>query len=349
MPFSTPYLSLTDSSQPPEPSPSLIRTTNTRPQTKQQPTSHHSSSLAARTASGAHRPQTSVQASARLPQKSTTQRRRSTLTSRFPLLRKSSREVTGTPTPSVPSVHIRGSSGSSTPPSQTVSPFLSTGDPRASISSTRSRIERNNSEPHLRDSSIDSRRRPSLHREASDNASRHSATSLLLASPSTPEVERTNGKQEQNRQRLVPASSARAPDKKMHQTSSRLLRMTEDERPFTKVSDRRVSFRTYLWATTYTFYSLALIRPGFTSCKWSERYKIRPRISSAFWARQRPYAKKSHSQHLKNIFTCSAATASFVKAKSSAFPLIKAPVAKTDPQPYQRPSHSHSAASMILS
>ena len=72
----------------------------------------------------------------RTSDKPSPERRRSTLTSRFPLLRKGSRETAHAYANFVPSIHIRGSSTHVRLPSTstTESPFLSTGEPRASTS-----------------------------------------------------------------------------------------------------------------------------------------------------------------------------------------------------------------------
>lgn len=121
--------------------------------------------------------------------------RRYTL-SRFPLLRKGSRELSRTP-----STHFKINSssqqGQATAP--TDSPFLATGAPRASSSIARGRD-------------------PSPAREPTTDS--HEPDVI------TEEVEQ-KGHADRTR--------AGKPDK-MHQTSSRLLRMTDDERPYTRVS-----------------------------------------------------------------------------------------------------------------
>lgn len=123
--------------------------------------------------------------------------RRYTL-SRFPLLRKGSRELNRTP-----STHLRGS-GSQTP-SPTDSPFTPSGAPRASLSATR-RPENIST----RESTCDS----------------HEVDVIC---------------EEAELKTLSDDLSADHTDK-MHQTSSRLLRMTDDERPFTRVSFTAFTF-----------------------------------------------------------------------------------------------------------
>ncbi|KAG9204478.1 hypothetical protein G6514_000936 [Epicoccum nigrum] len=126
---------------------------------------------------------------------------------RFPLLRKGSRELTR-----ATSAHFRGSSTSSSaaaPPSRADSPFLPTGAPRASRTSfARGRTEH----PNLDLSTT---------RDPSASASLRSG-SVEGEEPGTPHDRDTAS--------LQPA----AHPAKMHQTSSRLLRMTDDERPYTR-------------------------------------------------------------------------------------------------------------------
>ncbi|KAF2622296.1 RGS-domain-containing protein [Macroventuria anomochaeta] len=128
--------------------------------------------------------------------------RRLTFT-RFPLLRKGSRELTR-----ATSAHFRGSSiSAAAPPSRADSLFLSTGASRASRTSfARGRTE----QPTL---DLSSAREPSAHASLRSGSiggenpgNTHDATSLQQAARSG----------------------------KMHQTSSRLLRMTDDERPYTR-------------------------------------------------------------------------------------------------------------------
>ena len=136
--------------------------------------------------------------------------RRLTFT-RFPLLRKGSRELTR-----ATSAHFRGSSiSAAAPPSRADSPFLSTGAPRASRTSfAQGRTEQPTVEPSsARDPSAHaSLRSGSIGGEEPGNI--HDTTSLQQAAYSG----------------------------KMHQTSSRLLRMTDDERPYTRVSAFSVSY-----------------------------------------------------------------------------------------------------------
>jgi hypothetical protein len=120
--------------------------------------------------------------------------RRYTL-SRFPLLRKGSRELTRTP---------------STTKSPAESPFYATGAPRSSQSLARG--------PDL---SPTHESAASLHDDGDVIAEEAESTQLLSARP-----------------------SAGKPDK-MHQTSSRLLRMTDDERPYTRVSTTIYQFSVY--------------------------------------------------------------------------------------------------------
>ena len=129
---------------------------------------------------------------------------------RFPLLRKGSRELTR-----ATSAHFRGSSisaaAAAAAPSRADSPFLPTGAPRASRTSfARGRTE----DPNLDLSTA---------RDRSASASLRSG-SVEGEEPGTPHDRDTAS--------LQPA----AHPAKMHQTSSRLLRMTDDERPYTRVS-----------------------------------------------------------------------------------------------------------------
>lgn len=138
---------------------------------------------------------------------------------RFPLLRKGSRELTR-----ATSAHFRGSSisaaaAAAAPPSRADSPFLPTGAPRASRTSfARGRTE----DPNLDLSTT---------RDRSASASLRSG-SVEGEEPGTPHDKDTAS--------LQPA----AHPAKMHQTSSRLLRMTDDERPYTRVS----ALFTYTWS-----------------------------------------------------------------------------------------------------
>ena len=147
--------------------------------------------------------------------------RRLTFT-RFPLLRKGSRELTR-----ATSAHFRGSSisaaaaAAAAPPSRADSPFLPTGAPRASRTSfARGRSEH----PNLDLSTT---------RDPSPSASLRSG-SVEGEEPETPHDRDTAS--------LQPA----AHPAKMHQTSSRLLRMTDDERPYTRVS----ALFTGTWSST---------------------------------------------------------------------------------------------------
>ncbi|CAI6338215.1 unnamed protein product [Periconia digitata] len=129
--------------------------------------------------------------------------RRSTLTSRFPLLRKSSREPAHL-------THTRGNSNSTNS-----THLLPTAAPRASISSSRGRQDPSIDQPRPRNpSTVNSNR--SLSREPERFAQNPPARSPSRAVPSPA------------------AAPIPPPDHKMHQTSSRLLRMTDDERPFTR-------------------------------------------------------------------------------------------------------------------
>lgn len=117
--------------------------------------------------------------------------RRYTL-SRFPLLRKGSRELTR-----APSTHLKPTTAAPAAPAE--SPFLATGAPRASSSTAR----------------------------ASD-----------VSAPSEPADALDAGiAEEQDPSATADRPHPGRPDK-MHQTSSRLLRMTDDERPYTRVSAR---------------------------------------------------------------------------------------------------------------
>lgn len=129
--------------------------------------------------------------------------RRLTFT-RFPLLRKGSRELTR-----VTSGHFRGSSiSAAAPPSRAESPFLLTGAPRSS----RTSFARGRTEQPVSDLS----------------GARESSVPASLRSGSG-EEEPANTSEPNSLQQAATAA-------KMHQTSSRLLRMTDDERPYTRVS-----------------------------------------------------------------------------------------------------------------
>lgn len=136
--------------------------------------------------------------------------RRLTFT-RFPLLRKGSRELTRATT-----AHFRGSSiSAAAPPSRADSPFLLTGAPRTSRASfARGRTEQPSADPS------------SAHEPSAP-------ASLRSGSIGGEEPEDT-----QSPTSLQQAANAG----KMHQTSSRLLRMTDDERPYTRVSVFGVSY-----------------------------------------------------------------------------------------------------------
>jgi hypothetical protein len=112
--------------------------------------------------------------------------RRLTL-SRFPLLRKGSRELSRSP-----SAHAKGNN-TTAPPSHTQTSLLSTLTPRASTSTLRS----------THTSTVDG---PEAHSSEEGDISTVAASAQRTARPD-----------------------------KMHQTSSRLLRMTDDERPYTRV------------------------------------------------------------------------------------------------------------------
>ncbi|KAF2004971.1 RGS-domain-containing protein [Amniculicola lignicola CBS 123094] len=164
--------------------------------------------------------------------------RRSTLTSRFPLLRKSSREVAAP----VPSIHVRGSSTSCSPPAPADSPFLSTGAPRASYSQPRGRIELASDGSSTREPSIDASLRSGrnghghthTHDLLPDSASTHSTAPLRLSRSATASLHDSSSDDERASARRQAPLTTKIPDRKMHQTSSRLLRMTDDERPFTR-------------------------------------------------------------------------------------------------------------------
>lgn len=99
------------------------------------------------------------------------------------------------------STSLHSKSGSPTPPTSPDSPFLATGAPRSSTSLARAC-------DLAREPAADGEHEPDVITEEAENSSR----------PSTP-------------------YTSSKPDK-MHQTSSRLLRMTDDERPYTRVSIR---------------------------------------------------------------------------------------------------------------
>ncbi|KAF2117622.1 hypothetical protein BDV96DRAFT_398853 [Lophiotrema nucula] len=168
-------------------------------------------------------------------------RRRSSLASRFPLLRKSSREVAN----GAPPAHIRGSSVSIQLTSPADSPFLSTGAPRGSSISSRGRSDRKSEELRTRESSIDPSIRSVSREPPTNDTSSIRSTTPLRSNASAASIrtvpaddDASDANLAQSRQKSVSTASAapRAADKKMHQTSSRLLRMTDDERPFTRVS-----------------------------------------------------------------------------------------------------------------
>ncbi|KAF2740880.1 RGS-domain-containing protein [Polyplosphaeria fusca] len=185
MPYTTPYLPLTVASS--VKSPSVLITPSPSP----------AIAPAAAAAALPDRPVAAPPAS-----RPYGERRRSSLASRFPLLRKASRDVSTASASTHSSLHSRGSSASvhlpQPQPQPAHSPFLSTGAPRASSNAPRGRIE-----PRADDgseTSLDRTRQKSL-----------SAASAVAVS-----------------------RGAADKDRKMHQTSSRLLRMTDDERPFTR-------------------------------------------------------------------------------------------------------------------
>lgn len=99
-----------------------------------------------------------------------------------------------------PSTSLHSKSGTPTPPTSPDSPFLATGAPRSSTSIAR----------------------------ACDIAREPAAEDVHEVDVITEEAE--------NFSRPATPSVPSKPDK-MHQTSSRLLRMTDDERPYTRVSD----------------------------------------------------------------------------------------------------------------
>jgi hypothetical protein len=147
--------------------------------------------------------------------------RRSTLASRFPLLRKTSREDRG---------HLRGNSSS-----LSASPFLSIGVPRASSSSSRGLFDRSVDELPSDAASIISLSADADTTSLLPSDSSRSATPAVSTPPTPSDSEWANNKLDKVRS-AVSSRSVRTADKKMHQTSSRLLRMTDDERPFTRVS-----------------------------------------------------------------------------------------------------------------
>ncbi|KAL1648673.1 hypothetical protein SLS61_006804 [Didymella pomorum] len=131
--------------------------------------------------------------------------RRLTFT-RFPLLRKGSRELTRVTSADL-RAHFRGSSiSAAAPPSRAESPFLSTGAPRSSrISLARGRTEQ------------------------------HAFDLASAREPSVPASLRSGSGEEEPGNISEPTSLQQAAQAgKMHQTSSRLLRMTDDERPYTR-------------------------------------------------------------------------------------------------------------------
>ncbi|KAJ4354738.1 AMSH/STAMBP protein ubiquitin specific-protease [Ascochyta clinopodiicola] len=131
--------------------------------------------------------------------RSTSTSRRLTFT-RFPLLRKGSRELSR-----AASAHFRGSSFSAAaPPSRVDSPVPSTGPPRHS--------------------------RPSFARDRTEPPTLHPSTAR---DPSSPRSASIGGEELGDTQTPTSLQQA-AHSGKMHQTSSRLLRMTDDERPYTR-------------------------------------------------------------------------------------------------------------------
>ena len=133
--------------------------------------------------------------------------RRLTFT-RFPLLRKGSRELTRVTSADL-RAHFRGTSiSAAAPPSRAESPFLSTGAPRSS----RTSLARGHTEQHAFDLS----------------SARESSVPASLRSGS--------GEEEPGSTSEPTSLQQAAQAGKMHQTSSRLLRMTDDERPYTRVS-----------------------------------------------------------------------------------------------------------------
>jgi hypothetical protein len=178
MPFSTtPILPLTVSVSSPPTSPSLI----TREPLSKRPDEQHHCDIGpfappAPPSAVSDAPSSTFPASKSNPSvRPSSHARRYTSLSRFPLLRKGSRELSRTP---------------SSAKSPAASPFHATGAPRASSSTARA-----------------SESPPAATHEDAD----------VITEP--PKITQRAGK----------------PDK-MHQTSSRLLRMTDDERPFTRVS-----------------------------------------------------------------------------------------------------------------
>ncbi|KAF2642424.1 RGS-domain-containing protein [Massarina eburnea CBS 473.64] len=150
--------------------------------------------------------------------------RRQTLSSRLPgLLRKGSRETHG---------HLRSGSSSTPPPI-----FLSTGAPRASTSTRRPDLD----DFRHREKSRSPNERPPSH-EPADSTHASAASSRCASAASTTTTRDDSEPSDQlsvrssaTRQHAKPSPRAAKPaDKKMHQTSSRLLRMTDDERPFTR-------------------------------------------------------------------------------------------------------------------
>ncbi|PSN68890.1 hypothetical protein BS50DRAFT_586279 [Corynespora cassiicola Philippines] len=164
---------------------------------------------------------------------STARRRRQTLTSRFPLLRKANRDRD----PNRPGAHARSTSVSSTALSSHhhAPPFLANGAPRTSSSSSlpRGRIDDLLPLP-LHDATLAAH---DAHDLPDDASLRSTASRLLRPTPSSASVYTAASDRDRSEEPDSPTHGhAAVDDKKMHQTSSRLLRMTDDERPFTRVS-----------------------------------------------------------------------------------------------------------------
>ncbi|KAF2275130.1 RGS-domain-containing protein [Westerdykella ornata] len=200
-------------------------------------------------------------------QKQPSKRRRSTLTSRFPLLRKAARDVSGSllhheqhpSSTAAPSrSHLRSTSRPHLSLADTdLHPLPFPADSRTSTSSSRGRsdpsqapfdthqppqqFEENPHRPASRASSSTASTRSLAHEPTftSDSASVPSSTPLAHTNPSSnpsplstitdANTANTDNSSQSNSQAL-----RKGPERKMHQTSSRLLRMTEDERPFTR-------------------------------------------------------------------------------------------------------------------
>lgn len=189
MPWTTPFVPLTVSVLPASP-PSAVFVDAASPPTTAAPTQHHdhdSAVFVSTTAPDAARPPSlTTQHPAARP---AAHSRRLTL-SRFPLLRKGSRELARSP-----SAHLKASTASAPPPLSSPPPGLSAAHPRASTSS-------------VRPQQPSPARAPSVHTHEQLARDDDDSATKAAAAP-------------------VPG--------KMHQTSSRLLRMTDDERPYTRV------------------------------------------------------------------------------------------------------------------